>query len=137
MVFVVSRAADEAHAESSHEAGNGRADDLAAQELFESPQDGVVVESAALDDDVLAELGRVFDLDDFIQGILDDRVREACRDVGQRSPFFLSLLDFGVHEDRAARAQVDRALGQEGGLREVLNGHFQGFGERIQERTAA
>ena len=137
VVLVIGRAADEAHAEGAHEAGNGRTDDLAAQELFESPQDGVVVESAALDDDVLAELGRVFDLDDFIQGILDDRVREACRDVGQCSPFFLGLLDFGVHEDRAARAQVDGALGQEGGLREVLDGHFQGFGEGIQEGTAA
>ena len=121
MVFVVSRAADEAHAESSHEAGNGRADDLAAQELFESPQDGVVVESAALDDDVLAELGRVFDLDDFIQGILDDRVREACRDVGQRSPFFLSLLDFRVHKYCTSCTYINRVLGKKCSFGKVLN----------------
>lgn len=54
MVFVVGRAADEAHAEGPHEAGNGRADDVAAQEFFKCPQDGVVVESTALDDDMLS-----------------------------------------------------------------------------------
>ena len=57
---MVGRAADKPHAEGSHEAGDGRPDDLAAQELFKSPQHGVVVEGAALDDDVFAQLFRVF-----------------------------------------------------------------------------
>lgn len=42
---------------------------MAAQELFKSPEDSVVIKSTALDDDVLAKFCRVFDFDNFIKGI--------------------------------------------------------------------
>ena len=66
MIAVIGRTADEAHAEGPHESGDGRPDDLTAEELFKGPQHGVVVEGTALDDDVFAQFFRVFYLYYFI-----------------------------------------------------------------------
>lgn len=68
-VFAVGLPANKTHAVGAHEAGNGRTDDFAAQELFKCAQDSVIIEGAALNDNVLAQLGRVFYFNNFIQRI--------------------------------------------------------------------
>ena len=113
MVFVIGILADQSHAESAHEAGDSRTDDVAAQKLFKGAQYGVIIERAALDHDMFAQFGRIFYFDDLVQGIFDDRVGKAGGDIGEGCPFFLGLFDLGIHEDGAAGTQVNRAFGKE------------------------
>ena len=72
MILVIGIFADQAHAEGAHEAGNGRTDDVTAQQFFERAQYGVIIERTALDYDVSAQFGWIFYFDDLIQGVLDD-----------------------------------------------------------------
>ena len=121
----------------THRAGDVRADDVAAGEQLEGAQGGVGHEGAALDHAVLPDLVEVAQLDDLEQGVLDDGVREARGHVADGRPLLLGLLDAGVHEDGAAAAQVDRALGARGRLRELLDGHVHGHREALDEAAAA
>ena len=128
---------DEGGAEGTHDAGDIRPDGFAVRDALKAAKDRVVVEGAALHDDVLSELRGVGDLDDLIQRVLDDGVGEAGRDVGDGRAFLLGLLDLGIHEDRAARAQVDRVFREQGFLREILHGDIEGLRECLDKGAAA
>ena len=49
----------------------------------------------------------ILQLHDLKESILYDRKSNARRNVGDLRPLLLRLLDLGIHEDRAARAEID------------------------------
>ena len=121
----------------AHGAGDVRTDDVAAGEKLEGAQRRIGHEGAALDDDVLADLVVVAQLDDLEQRVLDHGVREAGGDVADGRALLLRLLDAGVHEHGAAAAEVDGMLAADGRLGELLHGHAHGVGEVGDERPTA
>ena len=130
-------AGDQRGAEGAHDPGDVRADDLNPGDLFKRPEHGPVIEGAALHDDVGAELRGVGELDDLVEGVLDDRIGEASRDVPDGSAFLLGLLDVGVHEHGAARAEIHGVFGKERFPGEALRGIAEGVGKVFQEGPAA
>ena len=121
----------------AHDACDVGTDDVAVQEFFHAAQHGIVVERAALHDDMVAERAHVLELHDLEQCILDDGERDARRDVSDLRALFLRLLDFRIHEDRAARAEVDRRFRADGQLCKLGRRHVQALGEVLDERAAA
>ena len=127
----------EGRAVRTHEAGDVGSRDLGAGLQLERTQHGVVEERAALDDDLVAELGGVLELDDLVEGVADDGVRQARGDVADARALALCLLDRAVHEHRAAGTEVDRRVGLHRGAGERVYVGAHGCGERLQERAAA
>ena len=121
----------------AHEARDVRADDLHAHLLLKGTEDGLVVEGAALDHHVAAQLLRRGGADDLVEGVLHHADGEARGDVLDAGPVLLGLLDAGVHEDGAAAAEIHGTVGKEAQLREVLHLVAQGMGEGLQEAAAA
>jgi hypothetical protein len=121
----------------AHQARDVGTDDLDAGLQLEGPQHRVVEERAALDDHLVAELGRVAQLHHLVQRVADDRVAQPGGDVGDRGALLLGLLDRGVHEHGAAAAQVDRVLGGQPEPGELAHVGAHGLGEGLQERAAA
>ena len=76
----------------SHEAGNRGTHDLAVGEQFECTQHRIIQESAALDDNLVAEVGGVLELDDLVERITHHRVGQARGDIANVGPLFLRLL---------------------------------------------
>ena len=130
-------AGDQGSAEGAHDAGDVGPGDLAAGDGLHAAQNGVVIEGAALDDDIFAKLGGIRHLDDLEEGIFDDGVGEAGGDVGDIRALLLGLLDAGIHKDGAAGPQVDGVLREQGRLGEILDGKIQGFGEGLDKGAAA
>ena len=128
---------DEGSAEGTHDARDIGADGLAVSDFLEAPQDGVIVEGAALHYDVFAQLRGVGHLDHLEQGIFDHGVGESRGDVRNPRALFLGLFHPGVHEYGAAGAQVNGMLGKNRRLRKVFHAVVQGFGKGLNERTAA
>ena len=108
-----------------------------AGDALERAQNGLIEERAALHDNVRAELARVGELDDLIERVFDDGVGKARRDIGHARALLLRLLDVGIHKHRAARAKIDRGLGKERLVRELLRRHAEGVGKVFKERAAA
>ena len=133
---LVMHARGQGGAERAHQAGDVRAGHLALGEQLEGAQHGVIEERAALHDDGVAELTGVTQLDELVQRVAHDRIAQAGGDVLHRRAFLLCLLDGRVHEHRAARAEVDRMVGVEGRLGELLNGQTHRLREGLQERAA-
>ena len=106
-------------------------------ELLKRTQRGVGHKGAALDDHLIADLLGVAQLNDLEQGILDDGIRQAGRDVAHRGAFLLRLLDARVHKDRAAAAQVDGGLGMNGGIGKRAHVHVHRHGETLDKAAAA
>ena len=128
---------DECCAEGAHYSCNIRADGLDTGNLLESPEYCIIIEGAALDDDVFSQVPGIGQLDDLEKGVFDDRIGQAGGDVRDRSPLLLGLLDLRIHEDRAAGAQVNRVLCEEGFFGEVFDRIIQGLGEGLDEGAAA
>ena len=91
---------------SAHKASDIRANNLAAGQQLECAKNRIVKESSALNNDSLAQIRGILQLDDLIQGVTHDRVGQAGTDIAHICAFFLRLLDRGIHEDRAARSQI-------------------------------
>ncbi len=127
---------DECCAEGAHYSCNIRADGLDTGNLLESPEYCIIIEGAALDDDVFSQVPGIGQLDDLEKGVFDDRIGQAGGDVRDRSPLLLGLLDLRIHEDRAAGTQIDRMFGKKSRLREILNGIPQRCREVLDEGTA-
>ena len=108
-------------AERAHDAGDIRADRLAAGDLFKAAKDRVVVEGAALHDNIFAERRGVGDFDYLKQRVLDDGVCQPRGDIGDGGTLLLRLFYLGVHKYRAAGAQVDRMFRKEGSFGKVLH----------------
>ena len=108
-----------------------------AGELLKRAQRGVGHKGAALDDHLAADLLGVAQLNDLEQGVLDDGIGQAGRNVAHRGAFLLRLLDARVHKDRAAAAQVDRGLGMDGSVGERAHVHVHRDGEALDKAAAA
>ena len=121
----------------AHAAGDVGTHGMNAGELLKRAQRGVGHKGAALDDHLAADLLGVAQLNDLEQGILDDGIRQAGRDVAHRGAFLLRLLDARVHKDRAAAAQVDGGLGMDGGIGKRAHVHVHRHGETLDKAAAA
>ena len=122
---LITLARDQRRTEGTHDAGDIRTGDMGIEEILEGTEDGIVIEGTTLYDDVPAEILCIGHLDDLVEGVLDDGVGEAGRDVADARAFLLRLLDVRVHEDRAAGAEVGRVLRIECLMREVDHGVVQ------------
>ena len=78
---------------SAHQTGDVRPDNFGVEFLLEGPQHRVVVEGAALGDDMFAQRPRVGGPDDFIQGVFNNADRQTRGDFVDRRPVLLRLLD--------------------------------------------
>ena len=121
----------------AHAAGDVGTHGMNAGELLKRAQRGIGHKGAALDDYLAADLLGIAQLNDLEQGILDDGIGQAGRDVAHRGAFLLRLLDARVHKDRAAAAQVDRGLGMDGGIGKRAHVHVHRDGEALDKATAA
>ena len=120
----------------AHAAGDVGAHGVNAGELLKRAQRGIGHKGAALNDHLAADLLGVAQLNDFEQGILDDGIGQAGRDVAHRGAFLLRLLDARVHKDCAATSQIDRSLGMDSGVGERANVHVHRHGEALDKATA-
>ncbi|MNC44583.1 hypothetical protein D3C75_934950 [compost metagenome] len=120
---------DQGGAEGPHDAGDLRPHRLTARHPLEGAQHSIVLEGSPLNDNMLAQFLGVADLDNLVQGIMNDRVGQAGGNLADSRPFLLRLLHLGIHEDGAAGAQIQRLLGQQGVSGKLLHIHLQGFGE--------
>ena len=116
-----------------HETGLGGTNHLPSGEQFEGTQHGVVEEGAPLHDDLVAELGRIGELDDLVQRIAHHGVAQSGGNVGGGGPLLLRLLDRGVHEHGAATAQIDRVLGVQAHRGETADVGVHTGGKGLQE----
>ena len=121
----------------AHAAGDVGTHGMNAGELLKRAQRGIGHKGAALDDHLAADLLGVAQLNDLEQGVLDDGIGQAGRDVTHRGAFLLRLLDARVHKDRAAAAQVDGGLGMDGGIGERTHIHVHRHGETLDKAAAA
>ena len=121
----------------AHAAGDVGTHGMNAGELLKRAQRGIGHKGAALNDHLAADLLGVAQLNDLEQGVLDDRIGQAGRDVTHRGAFLLRLLDARVHKDRAAAAQVDGGLGMDGGVGERAHVHVHGDSEALDKAAAA
>ena len=99
-------AGSERRAVSAHESGDIGANNLAAGEQLECAKNRVIEECPSLDDDAFAQIRGILELDDLVEGISHDGVRQPGADIAHVRAFFLRLFDRGIHEDRAARSQI-------------------------------
>ena len=120
----------------AHAAGDVGAHGMNARELLKRAQRGIGHKGAALDDHLAADLLGVAQLNDLEQGILDDGIGQAGRDVAHRGAFLLRLLNARVHKDCAAAAQVDGGLSMDGGIGERAHVHVHRDGETLDKATA-
>ena len=120
----------------AHAAGDVGTHGMNARELLKRAQRGIGHKGAALDDHLAADLLGVAQLNDLEQGILNDGIGQAGRDVAHRGAFLLRLLDARVHKDRAAAAQIDRGLGMDGGIGKRAHVHVHRDGEALDKATA-
>ena len=105
---------DQRRSERTHQPGDIRTHRVHTGDALESAQYRLVIEGAALHHDVLAQLAGVGQLDDLEQGVFDDGVGKAGRDIRYRRALLLGLLHVGVHEHGAAGAQIHRMLREQG-----------------------
>ena len=135
--LVAAAQAEQGRAVSAHQAGDVGADDLHPHLLFKDAQDGLVVEGAALDHDLAAQLLGAGSPDDLVQRVLDHADGQAGADVLDAGAVLLGLLDRAVHKDGAAAAQVHRAVCKQTQGGKLLHIIAQGLGEGLQEAAAA
>ena len=128
---------EERRTERAHHARDVRAGDVRPGDLLERAQDGLVVERPTLHDDVMSQLLGGGELDDLIERVFDDGIGKARGDIRDGRALLLCLLDVGVHEHGAARAEVDGVPSEERRLREVLRRVAEGVGEVLDKRAAA
>ena len=78
----------------SHEPCNIRSNNILADQVLKRAQDGIVVKCPALYDNMVAKRRDILELHDLEQCVLDNRERNACRDIGDFCPLLLRLFDF-------------------------------------------
>ena len=86
---------------------------------------------------MIADFVEIAEFNDFEQGVFDDRVGKTGSHVADGRPFFLCLLDAGVHKDGAARSKVNRHVCLGCHLRKFSNVHLHGIRKRCNERATS
>ena len=90
-----------------------------------------------MDDDVFAEFFRIAHFYNFLNGVSNDGVGEACRNIRHGGPFFLCLLHFRIHKHGAAAAEIHRRLRIQCHVGEIFHAVFHAFGKGLEEGAAA
>ncbi len=121
----------------AHDACYVRPYRLSPGNQFETPQHRRVIERAPLDDDFFADLPGILYPYDLHQGVFDDGIGQARRDVAHGRAFLLGLLDPGIYKDGTPGAQIHRVPGQQSLLCELLDAHVERTCEGFDEGTAA
>ena len=134
---MVVAAGDQRRAERAHESRNVGTDCLRAGDPLKRAQHSLVVKGAALHDNVRAKLTRVGELDDLIERVFDDGIGKPRRNIRHARALLLRLLDVGVHEYRAARAEIDRVRREQRFLGKALGAVAERSGKVLDERAAA
>lgn len=106
-------------------------------EQFQRPYDRIVAHGTSLHHYPVAQFFAFLQFQNLVEAVLDHRIGEPGCDIGHRSPFAEYLFHFGVHEDRTARAQVARPLGEACLRREIGDRIPQRVGECLDEGAAA
>ena len=83
------------------------------QLLLKGAEHCVIVEGAALNHDVLPQVVGGSHTEHLVDGVFDDGDGQTRRNILYAGAVLLGLLDRGVHEHRAAAAQVHRMLGEQ------------------------
>lgn len=120
-----------------HQLRNIAAISLVPGQTLEGPHDGVIAHRPALQDDLLAQLGRILYLQHLVQTVAHHRIGKPRRDVFDRSAFAQGLLYFRVHEHRTPGSQVAGSLGPTGLLGKLLRRISQRTGKGLQKRSAS
>ena len=123
-------------AECAHQTRDIGPHNMAADLLLECAQHRVVEECAALHDDVFSELARIVNAQHLVEGVADNGAAEPRGNVFDRSAVALRLTHLRIHEDRAARAKVARALRAKRGLHEFGKRLPKLLSEGLKERAA-
>ena len=76
-------------------------------DFLESPKNRIIIESTTLNNNLFTELGSIRNLDNFIQGIFDDGIGKAGRNVCYRGAFLLCLFYLGIHKYGTSGSQID------------------------------
>ena len=134
---VVVASGNQRRTKGAHEPRNIRTDDLCPGNQFKGPQHRLIMEGAALDYNVTAQLSGRAELDNLEQGVFDNGVGKARGNIRHLRSLFLGLLHIGVHKHCAAGSQVHGVLGKKGlpgkGFRRIA----QRVGEILDKGAAA
>ncbi len=93
---------------STHQTGNIGTGGIHPGDPLKGTKNSLIVKGTTLDYDVLAEILSTCKLDNFVQGVLNDRIGQSGRNIGNRSTLFLCLLDVGVHEHGTTGTEIHR-----------------------------
>ena len=128
---------NQSRTKSTHDTCNIRSDCFTAGNTFKAAQDGIIIESSTLYDNVFSKGRSIGYFNYFIQCIFNNRVSQTGRNICYRSPFFLSLLDFGIHEYGTSGSKINWMLGKQSFFCKIADTVIQRFGEGLNERTTA
>ena len=118
---VESLSGNQCRTEGAHDSGNIRTHHVLPQRFFKGTEHRIIVEGSALHNDVLSEIFRIRHFNNLIQGVLNDRVCQSCRDIGNGCPFFLCLLYVRVHENGTTGTEIRRIFGEKRFFRKILH----------------
>ena len=130
-------ACDQGRAEGTHDAGNVGAHALTLRRALEGAEHSVIVEGTALHHNVLAEARGIGNFDDLKERVLDDRVSETGRNIGDGCALLLRLFDVRVHEDRTAGTEVHGILCKERLFCKILHRVAERLCKGLDEGAAA
>ena len=99
---------NEGSSECSHDTGNIRTYGFAVCDFLKTSENGIVIESSSLHNNMLTELGCVGNFDYFKQCVFDNGISKTGRNIGNFCALFLRLFYFGIHKYRTAGSEVDR-----------------------------
>ena len=137
LLSVIALPGQQCRAKGAHDAGNIRTGGFHAGNAFKGTQYRLVIEGSALNHNVGAQFPGIGQLDDLEQSILDDRIGQTGRNIGNGGAFLLCLLHVGVHEYRTAGAKINRMLGKQRLFSKGLRGEAKRVGEVFNKGTAA
>ena len=124
-------------AQRTHQTGDSGTNDISAKLLLKRAQYSVIQESAALNNDISAQLVDGLGSYNFIDRILDYRSRKTRRNILDGSAVLLRLFYRTVHKNSASRAKLHRCFCEKSQLSEIGNIIAHSTRKGLYERAAA
>ena len=109
-------------AKRAHKARNIGTSGFYSRDLLKGTQYRFVMECTALYYNMLSEIAGIGKLYDFIESILDNRVRKSRGNIRNRRPFLLRLLNVGIHKHGTSCSKVNGSFCEQCFLRKALGG---------------
>jgi hypothetical protein len=120
-------AGKERDSDRSHFPGIGSPNNSFSRVLFQGAENGVVLKGSALDNQLVAQRGKVRDTNHFGKHIFHDRSAKTSHNIFRAFPVLLFGNDAAVHEYSAPTSQFSRVPGVESYLRYFGNVESEGF----------